>query len=105
MTAHHDQHQPDIYDPCFGQISIIPKPESFGDFGEVPLQSPPFRVTTRREQVVIICPVIGDLPGTPNDDHCFDWSLGRQIEDKQVPGVYNMWVFPKIGGTPPNSPF
>ena len=33
----------------YGQISIIPKPECFGDFGEVPLFSPPFRVTTRRE--------------------------------------------------------
>ena len=28
-----------------GQISIIPKPEFFGDFGEIPLQSPQFKVT------------------------------------------------------------
>ena len=34
-----------------GQISIIPRPECFGDFGGIHLQSPPFWA-----EVAIICP-------------------------------------------------
>ncbi len=32
-----------------GQISIIPKPELREILGGIPLQSPPFKVTNRRE--------------------------------------------------------
>ena len=32
--------------PWFIQISIIPKPEWSADFGGMPLQSPPFKVTS-----------------------------------------------------------
>ena len=41
-----------------GQITIIPKPECFGDLGGDSLTKPPFKVTKRREQVAIICPDI-----------------------------------------------
>ena len=45
-----------------GQISIIPKPEFFGDFGEIPLQSPPFGVT---KEVAIICPGLIQVSAHP----------------------------------------
>ena len=43
-----------------GQISIIPKPALRGFWGSS-LIKPPFRVTTRRENVVIICPDLKPL--------------------------------------------
>ena len=42
-----------------GQITIIPKPECFGHFGGILLLNHQFGVTTRREQVAIICSLKG----------------------------------------------
>ena len=41
-----------------GQLTIIPKPDFFGDFEGIPLQSLPFGVTNRRIKVAIFCPSI-----------------------------------------------
>ena len=38
-----------------GQITTIPKPECFGDFGDTSLTKLPFKVTNRRWTVAIIC--------------------------------------------------
>ena len=50
-----------------GQITIIPKPEFFGHFGDTSLTKPPFGVTSA--EVAIICPDIYiypylDVPGS-----------------------------------------
>ena len=55
-----------------GQISIIPKPEFFGDFGEIPLQSPPFGVT---KEVAIIWPGLIQVSAHPLSNPRCLWGL------------------------------
>ena len=45
-----------------GQITIIPKPEFVGDFGDASLTKPPFGVTSA--EVAIICPDVWNIYST-----------------------------------------
>ena len=56
-----------------GQITIIPKPELRGFWGDS-LTKPPFGVTTRRKQVAIICP-----------ERCF---FNRSYKPRQIQRIF-----------------